>query len=622
MSFEDSVGKYEALFDLEPQMKFLKLITSGTRTKENELSFFGGRLKKTGKQTNKYTEMQTASAKQTAKSIEQMLNHYIYGEEKVKDEWAKGLNTQKIATAIKGLNAYQVLAFNWVAGFTNLEVGVFNNFSAGIGGKFGMTTQAIKEGYKEYAKRAIEAATSRFKSKNLYERDHMTQLAIVFDAIKGNEVRPGEVFGKQTTLKDNLHSLLFATSAIPEHANQLPLMIAYMKTFKVNPVTGFTMWDAYIKGSADQVTINFKDEAGNDLSVDTLNNFMRNLDTINSEAHGNYGKYQTSMVERYAIGGLFMQFGRWIYPSIKSRFHTGGYDKQSQKFIERGHSLWYLKELTGDLFKGVSDNLNLGNDEDVNVTGLFKAIGIGIKDTVINMTVKQSTYILNHLSQGKLAKNSEMVNKWLFGDSSSREDLDKLIISENLEKFPDESQQEFDERVQKVYNNRKTALVRAAMETTWATMALLVGLLLSLSEDDDDDPAVKWLKQTLEIQAKRFNNDLGLFTININPFTSVDFFVKKINDPASVNNLIKNNVNLFTQLFGFNFGEDGLNFKFDDVYEKSGVGYDKGDSKAFRAIRKSALAPIHQVYKFLTPDEQKSTLSLLNKNSIFSDTGN
>jgi hypothetical protein len=621
MSFEDSVGKYKALFNLEPQMKLLKLITSGNKTKNNELSFFGGRQNLTGKRTTKISDIQTGSAKLTARAIEDMINHYVYDDAKVKEDFM-GANSQKLVSLLKSVNAWQVLAFNWVAGFTNLEVGAFNNFSAGMGKKFGISTEAIRDGYREYGRRVLDAAISKYESKNLYERDHMTQLAIVFDAIKGNEVRPGEVFSKQSTILDKAHSVVFATSSLPEHANQLPLMIAYMKTYKVNEATGYTMWQAYEKGSKGQKTINFKDEAGNDLDLDILNDFMRKLDAINSEAHGNYGKYQTAMGERYAIGGLFFQFGRWIYPFLKSRFHKGQYNKQTQQYVERGHSLWYLKELVGDLWANASNNFNLDTDVPINVTGLFKDIFKGAKTAAINLTVKQATFMVNSLSSGRLAKNSPQVNKWLFGNLEDKEDLDRLIITEELKQFPDETDAEFQIRIQKTFDNRKNALARAAMETTWAVMAMFVGLLLSLSQDDDDEPATKWLKQTLEIQARRFSNDLGLITLNVNPFAPVDFITKKINDPMSVNGLIKNNIKLITQTFGFNISSEGINFKFDDTYEKGGAGYDQGDSKLLRALNKSIFTPVHQVIRVANPAEVEATLNLLNKNSIFAEEGN
>jgi len=621
MAFEDSVGKYEALFNLEPQMKMLKLITSGTKTKNGELSFFGGRQNLTGKKTSQISDIQTGSAKLTAQSIEQMLNHYIYDDAKIKQD-ILGVNSQKVVSLLKQVNAWQVLAFNWVAGFTNLEVGVFNNFSAGMSKKFGISTEAIKEGYREYGKRVLDAAISRYESKNLYERDHMTQLAIVFDAIKGNEVSPGEVFSKQTTILNKAHSVIYSSSSLPEHANQLPLMIAYMKTYKVNEATGYTMWDAYLKGSTNQKTINFKDELGVDLNVNILNDFMRKLDAINSEAHGNYGKYQTAMGERYAIGGLFFQFGRWIYPLLKSRFHGGEYNKQTQQYVERGHSLWYLKELVGDLWANASNNFNLETDVPINAAGFFKDILKGAKTAAINLTVKQAVFMANSLSSGRLAENSPEVNKWLFGNLEDKEDLDRLIIAEELVQFPDETDAEFQIRIEKTYNNRKNALARAAMETTWAIMAMLVGLLVSLSQDDDDEPATKWMKQSLEIQARRLSNDLGIITLSINPFAPVDFITKKINDPMSINNLIKNNVKLMTQTFGFNVSSEGLNFKFDDTYEKGGAGYDQGDSKLFRAVQKSLLTPVYQTFKIFNTAELEATLNLINKNSIFAEEGN
>jgi hypothetical protein len=619
MAFEESVGTYQALFDIEPQMNFLKLLTSGNIAKKGDLKLFDSRLDTTIKRTNKFSGNQTKVAKRTADNLMQMINHYVYGETKLQEEWLGKLNSQKIASAIKKLNAFQVLAWNWTAAFTNLEVGAFNNFSLGVGRRYGITQEAITDGYNEYRKRIGDAVTSKYQATNLYERDHMTQLAIIFDAIKGNEVNPGEVFKKQETLTNKLHEILFSSSAIPEHMNQLPLMIAYMKTYKINEKTGYTMWDAYLKGSKDQVKINLVDENGNDLSTDIVVDFMKKLDAINSEAHGNYGKYQSSQLERYSLGGLGMQFGRWIYSSVRARFEKGGYSKQMQEYVDRGYYRWYLKDMVGDLWNNIEGVYHAFGEEEINARPQLKSLGVSLKNTAVNLTVKQLAFIANSLSKGTLAKNSPALEKWLYGD---REDLDKIILENELTRFPDETEEEFKERIQKTYDNKKIALHRAAFESTVVIMTMIIaGVLYAAQSDDDDDEIRNTSLKFFEIQARRFVSDLGLYTININPFGPVDFVMRKVKDPFSVTRLLENNLKVMTQIAGFNFSAEGYNFKFNDVYEKSGEGYEKGDSKLWRLLTKTVLSPIGQTQRLLNPEELDNVLSLLNKNSIYSSTG-
>jgi hypothetical protein len=154
------------------------------------------------------------------------------------------------------------------------------------------------------------------------------------------------------------------------------------------------------------------------------------------------------------------------------------------------------------------------------------------------------------------------------------------------------------------------------------TMALIVAAVLYAAQSDDDDDEIRnTVLKFFEIQSRRFVSDLGLYTININPFAPIDTVMRKIKDPLAITRLIENNFKLLSEIGGFNFTAEGYNFKFNDTYDKSGEGYEKGDNKLWRTLTKTWLAPIGQINKVMNPEELDNILSLLNKNSIYSSQG-
>lgn len=607
-SFTDSVGKYVALFDVEPQIKFLKLINNGTIDTINNNTLFSGRKVKTNNKTSIHALFQKSNSEHLVKNLDQFINHYMYGIGKVESN-ILGINGQKLSSLLKGLNAYQSLAFNFVAAFTNVEVGVFSNYSAGVGKKYGISKANIDFGYKEYFKNLGDIVTSRFKTNNIYERDHLTQLAILFDAIKGDAVTVGDSFDKQTSLLDKFKKGIFVTSSAPEHMNQIPLMIGFMKSYVIED--SHTMWDAYVNGSKDKTTINLVGKDGYDLDTSVILDFYNKLDVINSEAHGNYGQYQTAMAERYAMASLGLQFGRWIYKSVESRFHKGKYNLQTENYVYRGHQRWYLKSLLQEAI-AIKDEFIGENIQNIDSRRLvFSTIGKAIGQTAINFTAKQALYFVNTVTKQSLTKNSQWVDNFLYGNR------DRIIVEENLEKVEGESEDEFQKRVDKTYTQKKEALIRASFEISVFIMSALVAALLSSlqSDDDDDDLRNKSLK-FLEIQVRRFNSDIGLFTPSVNPFKVYDFLSNKAKDPLVINALINNNVNFLLQLGGFKITNEGIDLNYNDIYEKAGPGYDAGDYKLFRKTNKTALAPIGQIMKLMNNSELENTLKLYNRNAI------
>jgi hypothetical protein len=637
MTFNDSVGKFHALYDVEPQMRMIRTIVGSNK---GDFKLFTGREQIKGKfKPSKLGKFETEAATRTANNIIQMINHYVYGDEKVKEDWmGKNVNPQKIANLIKGLNAYQVLAFNWVASFTNLEVGIFNNFSTtysnkefeGINGhRFKLTQDNLRKGYTQYfsylQEDMIDSAKTNFRGTSLYEKNPVTQLAVMFDAIKGNEVKVADRFENKNVFEKYLSKEgLFISSAIPEHMNQLPLMIAMMMSYKISD--NFSLWDSFKAGSNEQKSVRFLDENGQDMIgteqlENLLNDFMVKLSAVNSEAHGNYSKYDVSMLSRYALGGLALQFGRWIYPSFKARFVEGHYSKEVQDYVDRGYVRWYLKSLVSDTFTEYSfewdeDKKFFENVREQILDKSKNAFLSSAEILLVNGLGKQLTHVLDKIPFVNLSERSEWIHDWLYGNKNDEEFITKFTKSEKLEQLENETDEEFKQRLDQAYERRKLALIRATWELTIIIGGILMGMSIAAFNDDDDDKSK--VLMFLELQCKRFVSDVGIFAPSISPFGSWDFILRKLKDPFAITGQLEKNVAFLSQLLGFNITEGSLNFKFNDVYEKKGSGYEKGDSKLFKRFEKLVLSPYYQVIRLMNPQELENTLNLLNKNSIIS----
>ena len=59
-------------------------------------------------------------------------------------------------------------------------------------------------------------------------------------------------------------------------------------------------------------------------------------------------------------------------------------------------------------------------------------------------------------------------------------------------------------------------------------------------------------------------------------------------DFMTLNKLVDNNLSVISDLFDF-FEDGNFDWAVNDVYEKSGKGYEKGDSKYFKKISKTVL---------------------------------
>jgi hypothetical protein len=169
--------------------------------------------------------------------------------------------------------------------------------------------------------------------------------------------------------------------------------------------------------------------------------------------------------------------------------------------------------------------------------------------------------------------------------------------------------------------NMKMQILRANLEITVFFGAMVVGMMAKgLADDlDDDETLKKAFLQNLELQSKRLNADLGFYLVFTNPSFAGDRLIAKLADPFAVTRLYDNNYSVLKALTMGEWeedkktGESNFNWYIDDVYERKGPGYKKGDSKTVRKLEKSVFSPINQLYKLIYPEDQLAFMELMYK---------
>lgn len=601
--FNISTTQYEELKNLDPLVNIIKNVLNGNdllqmqqrtskkKFKKNNLRSiaslpFGRAVGEKAEKAYKDTGLKSS------KAIVAFLNDYIYGEST--NDWSiAGLSASKIGNSVSSLINFQVLALNFTAMFTNVTVGSANNLILAVGERHGLSAKVMKKAFGTYWKNALKFTEDATK-KYAYETSLYSQLAYYFDAIKG-ELADGREQFMQKSIAERLLSpeALYYTTKLAEHHNQIILMIAFLNSFTV----GSQKLIDFIKhqpGEAFSFDIEALEKEGiSEKQFETLlNDFTKKLDDLNTEAHGQYGYFERSMLERKPILNLTWKFSKWLYSGYKARMRDAAYDWQSKSWKEEGYMKQYFKFLIKDLKQLIeSEELSQAEGFRNKVRVAYEAGGLKtLGKATIDFLVKQGLLVLDRAAQGKLAA-SPRLKEYLYGNETE----------ENFE-------------------NRRRAIVRASFELSLWTGSLLFSMIVrGLMDDDEDDSFKNKLLQSLDLQAKRFHSDLGIYLFTAVPFGNFqpfDYASRKISDPFSMRRTLDVNVGLLSQLVGFDITEDGdINFKIDDRYVKNGRGYERGDLKIMNKLEKSVFSPYYQVMRLLNPEQDIAFQAMLNKSS-------
>jgi hypothetical protein len=505
----------------------------------------------------------------------------------------------------------------------------------GASKKYNLDQKLILSSWKYVGSNLVDILAGTVGHVSVSESNYIVKLAYMFNAIAGLKVQDKSFDQDESKLKKyfSLNTLYIGQSAT-EVMNQLPLMLGFMRSYELTP--GYTMFDAIrINGEKIQKNSDLKgdltlvyetqDTNGNDIELEALDVslFSNKLNDMLSLAQGDYGVHQKVQFRQEYLGSLALTFAGWLYPNLRNRFSRGKtFDKKTQKQDFGGYQRTFLANMFGSQQEWAT-LLTFGEGEGFTdfVKRQGKDIGIQSGKVIANYLYQTPLHILAvvpGLKNNKKFNDLRGIKSIKKNDEYNQDFLDLMKI----QRMPNESEVSYNKRVEEAYEEYLNMMQNAAQEYTFIVALILIGLMASTFNDDDmDDDEKNKLAKFIEIQSRALISDMSLGAPLLNPLKGYDFFNQRAKDPFVLLRTITNNSNLISNLIGFqiNLNQGIVNFKFNDVYERSGIGYDKGDSKLFNSARKTIFAPYYKTIKFFNPEIQDQTLKMLNKNEIFTD---
>ena len=170
--------------------------------------------------------------------------------------------------------------------------------------------------------------------------------------------------------------------------------------------------------------------------------------------------------------------------------------------------------------------------------------------------------------------------------------------------------------------------MRTTAEMGLIVQIMLIGLMFHMfaaGEDDDKTDIDYKLLKWGEYYAFKMQAEMQFYTPFLYLFQgipagyTIDTSLRFLKDPLTMTRMIDVNLGLIRDLIGFDvFDENGevdVNFHVNDMYDRSGKGYHKGDYKILNKVIRSPLAPVYQVYRMADPVQQLSYMDLIFKNN-------
>jgi hypothetical protein len=638
--------KYERIADIEPQLRFSLLLNKGSGYKGGALlGLEGKKILLNNKNKNEKIVIET-EATESQKTLDFVVRNYGYGQttEIDKTEDFKGLKAA--ARALQKMTFFQKMALNLNSALLqNLPTGMINNYLVAASGKYGLDTNKVTSANKEVMKNIIPILGATVGHININDAHYLAKLAYTFNGVAGLAVNSKTYRTDKNPLDHYLdRNLFYMVQAGTEVANQIPLMVGYLNTYKLTD--NYTMFDAVrVNGLKlddpnlnpnGELTLEYED--GNPVEVEKITESMYNLNTLLSEAQGDYGEYQRIRGRYEFISSLGLTFAGWVYPNMRKRFSTKFYYDQSEKVQEFGG---YQTSFILSMFNASSDFYKLavfgGGDitgreffdsrwnkfKSKNTTEKVESILGGAVNTItapLQAGIHASNSVFKFLAhsvfglENKGLENNELFNKLL--KYKTKEEIAELY---NLTKLEEETQDQFDERVKQAHNYYLDAMRAASNEYAILITVMLIGIVAQALNGDDEEEKNKILK-SVEINSRRLYNDLILGAPLLNPFKPIDFAMLRSKDPLVLLSTIDITSDVILGLIGFqaNLSTGELNFNIDDKYTKSGPGYEKGELKIQKKMEKF-IGPWGNLLKFSDPERQEKLTDLFNKNAIFTD---
>lgn len=590
--YNNEAQTYSRQREMLPQINLLRTIVEGDE--KAKISTDGAVLgRKTRAKNNlgkilsgKQGQQEVVKAEKLNKQLDNVVNQLFFMEAEADKVWDLGItqiSANKLSRKLSGFQNLQVMLWNVSTMLPNFSIAAIQMRSQAVMGLY-YTVSDYNKSFLDVFRNRIPTFFSDITKLRNKDKSILAQIAIRYNAIQGEVMDAHGIVHKDDLANKWFSNAAFFNQNTIEFLNQILTMQMVMRGFKLS--TGGSLWDAidptwkageefrYNPAIVAQIP-NFKE-----LELD----FMATLQKINRDLHGAYAKEDKNELQRLWYGRMMMMYKKYLYPSFRSRFGEMQHSFEL-KDVEEGYVRTYFKEMFKE-FRGLAEQKTL-------VEGLVES---GWKKSLATFgkgMAKINLAALDAASFRLLSKNVKSVDDFLYGET-------------------------LDERKRK-----------AMMRATWEMGALIQWMILTyvlsaLAEGADDDSVEQKVLQTLEINAFRMQSDLGMYL----PFVLVpiaqgslpggytmDTALRIFKDPFTTVRMIDQTSGFFHQLIGVDITEDGLDFAFNDVYDRAGYGYEKGDSKLLQKGYKVFLSPYWQIIKMMSPEQQLQYMELLNKNS-------
>lgn len=553
------VNHHNVLKKYDPQMRVIRTIVLGDtmlgieQRKAKKTNIKGKYIRKTRSRKDEESFKKDIAENLNNKVIE-FIDEMMYDEADYLNFGLGKSDLNKIGGAISGYTTYTNLALNIMGMFSNITNGKVSTYLESVQGDY-FTTKDFREAEYEYAKN-IPNHYNDFITPNLEDKSKVGQLLIMLDAIQGEYLDDFASVMRQKSWSDAPKTALFFTQNGAEHWIQTVNMIAMLKADG--------LWDEIKHTPGQLITFTKEQEA-------RLRVFQGKLHSVNKRLNGAYAKIDKSRLQRRWIGRMVLMFRKYIWQAYKARFQNERLDVESTDVVQG-----YVNAYYSDFIKEMKSNQSIA----------WKALRAGKQLLQDNRRLLLG--VGNLVSGGMLNKNINVKSAYGLQNKS-----DKEIAQAQ----------------------------RYIAEMSLFVAFTVAGAVLGSMGDDDEDELVL---DNLELLMKRQRGDMGAFlptminipTADVGAFSTTTFIKKTVSSPIPSMRSIDNSISLLQQIVGVEYGEEGLNFTFNDTYNKSGAGYEKGDLKLTRKIDKSLVSPYWQIMKLLSPKEQLQYLEMINKNNI------
>lgn len=269
-----------------------------------------------------------------------------------------GIDLNKASNKISYWTSVISLAGNITSGMRNSQIGNFMNLSEAYGGRYYDVKDWLKANaiYAKQMPQNFLDYTTNTKSK-------LNQLIMQFSAIQG-EFR--DKYDKMITTGTEISNLfnsdaLFLVQHATEHQIQGTAMIAMMLKEKVKfkgSDKEVSLWDAYeMRDGIVQL------KSGVFFPAVLQDSFIRRLQEMNRQNHGNYSAIHKGVAQRNWLGHMMLVFKKHLFTTIKARWQPARIDYSRGELVEGYHRVFFRK-IRDEFNEGAWQNLFSTNKKD------------------------------------------------------------------------------------------------------------------------------------------------------------------------------------------------------------------------------------------------------------------